>query len=667
MSDAPKMKSTLPPEQQAIRAKCFHPSGVFAEFPKEEIEQSIPERFEKIVAMYADRVAVKSKNRTLTYYELNQTANRIAKAILARCGKKQEPIALLLEHGVDIIAAILGVLKAGKIYVPLDPNDANRKQASMLEDSQAGLVVTNNRGISLLKDLCQPGCHLLNIDEISPIHSDQNLGLSVAAENLAYIMYTSGSTGRPKAVTQSHLNVLHNTMVSTNGLHYCADDRFTLLHSCANGSSINHLFGALLNGGVVFPFNVRTEGVTCLPIHIAEERITIYHSIPALFRQFVEGITGLEDFSELRVVTLSGDAATKKDVELYKRHFSSNCVFVQRFGTREAVTVFFHVINKATEMTGNLVPVGAAVDGIQVTLVDEDDNEVGCDEVGEIVIRSRYLSPGYWRDPELTQATFLPSEKDGDERIYKTGDLGRLRLDGCFEHLGRKDSRVKIRGYRFEIAEVEAVLLDIDTIKDAVVILRDDQSGEQRLVAYVVPTDRSLARIRSLRRGLSEKLPDYMIPSVFVFLDSLPLLPNGKPDRQALPEPGNSRPELDIPFVAPRTRIETELAKIWSEVLSVSGVGVHDNFFDLGGHSLAATRVVSQVIKQFRLALPLQSLFQSPTIAAMARVIVEHQDKKTGTSELESVLTELESLSEEEARSLLDEESRKPGRGKLHD
>jgi amino acid adenylation domain-containing protein len=653
MNHSSKARFEPPPQQEGIRAGRFHRSGTFVAFTKEDLEQSIPARFEKIVRQFPNRVAIKTKNETLTYNELNQTANRLVGAIRARCGAQQEPIALLLEHGADIIAAILGVLKAGKIYVVLDANDSNRKNASILEDSQAPLVVSNDRNMSLLNDLLQPRRPMLNIDEISPNHSGENLGLSVSAGNLAYIMYTSGSTGKPKAVTQSHRNVLYNTMVSTNGLHYCAEDRFTLLHFCGNGSSINHLFGALLNGGALFRFDVRTEGVTVVPRHVAEERITIYHSIPALFRQFVAGITGSEDFSELRVLTLSGEAATKRDVELYKKYFSSNCVFVHRLGSREVATVFFHVIDKATQMPGNLVPVGTAVDGIKVTLVDEDDRQVDCNEVGEIVVRSRYLSPGYWRDPDLTQATFLPAEENGDERIYRTGDLGRLRPDGFFEKLGRKDSRVKIRGYRFEITEVETVLRDIDSIENAVVIAVDDQHGEQRLVAFIVSTEKPRPSISGLRRALSEKLPDYMIPSTFVFLDALPLMLNGKVNKRQLPDFGNSRPDLGTPFVAPGTLLEAELAKIWAEVLTLDRIGIHDNFFALGGHSLAAARIGSQVIKQFQLELPLQSLLTVPTVAKMVAIITAHQGKKLDEKEMEKILTELELLTDEEARRLL--------------
>jgi acyl carrier protein len=278
-------------------------------------------------------------------------------------------------------------------------------------------------------------------------------------------------------------------------------------------------------------------------------------------------------------------------------------------------------------------------------------SEVQGEEIGEIAVKSRYLTPGYWRRPDLTRAVLLPAE--GDQRIYRTGDIGRMLRDGCLLCLGRKDSQVKIRGHRVEIAEIEMALLNLGTIKAAVVIARRDRPDDHRLVAYLVPKEHPAPTVTKLRHALAETLPEHMIPSIFVLLDDLPLAPNGKINRAALPDPGNSRPELDTAFVAPRTRVEQKLAQIWTEILSLDSVGVHDNFFDLGGHSLAATRVVSQVIKQFQLELPLQSLFQSPTVAEMAAVINHPQGKQLGQQELDRILTELESISDEDAKRLL--------------
>jgi len=302
------------------------------------------------------------------------------------------------------------------------------------------------------------------------------------------------------------------------------------------------------------------------------------------------------------------------------------------------------------------VPVGYAVEDKEVILLDEGGCEVGVGQVGEIAVKSRYLAAGYWREPELTKARFLLDPNGGDQRIYLTGDLGRMEPDGCLFHLGRRDFQVKIRGYRVEVSEVEMALLEHAAVKEVAVASREVQSGDRRLVAYFVPTGQPAAGVRELRNFLKDRLPDYMIPSAFVMLRTLPLTPNGKVDRLALPEPEKSRPELGTPFVAPSTPVEEELSRIWAEVLSLDQVGIRDNFFDLGGHSLAAARVVSQVIKQFQLELPLQSLFQSPTVAEMAMIITENQAKKVGQEEMARMLAELEPLSDEQAEQLLAQE-----------
>jgi acyl carrier protein len=257
------------------------------------------------------------------------------------------------------------------------------------------------------------------------------------------------------------------------------------------------------------------------------------------------------------------------------------------------------------------------------------------DAVGEIAVRSRYLSPGYWRQPDLTQATFRPDPTGGPERLYLTGDLGRRLPDGCLVHLGRKDFQVKIRGFRVEVAEVEGALLSLPTIKEAVVVAREERPGEQRLVAYLVPTQRPAPTVSVLRRALAATLPDYMVPSAFVVVDTLPRTPAGKVDRRGLPAPERLRPSLHVPFASARTPLEERLAGIWAEVLGVDRVGIHDHFLDLGGQSLLATSLVSRVLTTFQVDLPLRTLFESPTVAEMALAIGQALADRLDPADLE--------------------------------
>ncbi|MFQ5683991.1 MAG: amino acid adenylation domain-containing protein, partial [Candidatus Binatia bacterium] len=652
-----KHLSKLPPEQQAIRAKCFHPSGTFVEFPKEEIEQSVPERFEQMVRLYPNRIAVKTRSHELTYEELNQMANCVARAILAQRGKGNEPIALLLEHDVAMITAILAALKAGKIYVPLDPSYPLAWITSMLEDAQPGLILTNTKHRAFAQALAQQVCHVLNIDELDVHFDSENPDLSLSSDTPAYILYTSGSTGQPKGVYHNHRNVLHRVKSDTNVFHFCTDDHVSLLSSCTSNASVGDIFGALLNGATLCPFNFKEEGLVNLINWLIREEITIYHSVPTLFRHVCGTLTGVEQFPTLRLVCLGGEPVYKREVGLYKKHFSRYCNFLNVLGITETHNITAYVIDKDTQIEGSVMPAGYTLEDKEVFLLDDHGEAVAQGHIGEIAIRSRYLSPGYWRRLDLTQAKFLPDPEGGDRCVYLTGDLGRMLPDGCLMHLGRKDFQVKMRGYRIEISEVEVRLLDHAAIKEAAVAACKDQSGDIRLVGYFVPAQYPAPTVSDLRCFLQERLPDYMIPSAFVALEAMPLTPSGKVDRKALPLLNGRRPELDTPYAAPTTPVEEELAKIWGQILSLDQVGIHDNFFELGGHSLAAARLISRVINTFKVELPINSLFDSPTVADMAVVITRNMRKKAGDEELARMLTEVESLSDEEAKRLLARET----------
>jgi hypothetical protein len=285
--------------------------------------------------------------------------------------------------------------------------------------------------------------------------------------------------------------------------------------------------------------------------------------------------------------------------------------------------------------------------------VDDGGNRVGSGRVGEIAIRSRYLALGYWRDPGLTDAAFSPDPAGGGERIYRTGDIGRVLPDGCLLHLGRKDSQVKIRGYRIEVAEIELALLDVDGAREVVVVAQDDGAGGQRLVAYVVPSGQPAITPGTLRRALVASLPDYMLPATFVLLEALPRTPNGKVDRSALPNPDRTRSELEDPFVAPRSPVEEVLAGIWAAVLELEQVGIHDEFLALGGNSLLASQVVARLCDAFRMEAPLQALLTAPTVADQARALVRAEPAPGQVTTIARLRREIAGLSADERRARL--------------
>jgi amino acid adenylation domain-containing protein len=637
--------------QQSIQGNRVRPATPFIEFPTEEIEQSIPERFEQQVKKYPKNIAVKTANYEWTYQVLNQMVQQVAQAILSQCGTGQAQVALLFEHDAPMLAAILGVLKAGKTYVPLDPFYPTERLAYMLEDCQASAILTNTRNLAGANALATAALQLINLDEIACRTFAENIHQPIAPDTPAYILYTSGSTGQPKGVVQNHRNVLHFIRVYTNNLHISASDRLTLFSSYSFDAAIMDIFGALLNGATLYPVSLREEGFGQISAWLRTHEITIYHSTPTVYRYFVSALNGTEGFPKLRLVVLGGEAVYKRDVELYKHYFAPECLLVNGMGPTESTVSLQYFINKQSEILRNAVPVGYPVDGTEVLLLDEagEPTEI----TGEIAIRSAHIALGYWGQPQLTQAAFLPDPEGGSRRIYRTGDLGRLLSNGGLEFTGRKDFQVKVRGYRIEVSEIETRLLEHAAIKEVIVLAQEDGSGDKRLIAYIVPKPGQMPTMPELRDFLRQKLPDYMVPSTFVRLDALPQTPTGKVDRLALPALGQTRPDLAEAFVAPRTPVEEGLAAIWAQVLGVEQVGIHDNFFELGGHSLLATQVMSRLCNTFQVELPLRSLFDAPTLASLALAVSQCQAEQAEQAEMGHLLAELEGLAAEEARRLL--------------
>lgn len=594
------------------------PTNPFPEFDKEETEQSIPDRFEQQVKRFSERIAIKSSSCQISYSELNKSANRIAHTLIAQCDETETPVALLMEQGSPQIAAILGGLKAGRFYLSLDPSNPIARNTHMLHDAQARTIVTNNRNYELALEMVKDNQQLLNIDEIDDATSEENLCLPIAPDSLAYILYTSGSTGQPKGVIHNHRNVLHNVMRHTNAYHICAEDRQTLLYTSSVYGGQRDMFNAILNGAALYVYVVKNLGVAHLAEWLIDNEITIYCSVATVFRQLVNTLTGSEIFSTIRLIKLGGEASYKRDVDSYKAHFSSNCLLHCGLGTTETGLARNFFVDKTTTIAGHTVPLGYPVDGMEVLLLDEHDKPVSTGAIGEIAIKSRYVALGYWRKPELTQAVFQFDSTDRETRIYRTGDLGCLHSDGCLVHRGRKDFQVKIRGNRVEIPEIEMALLNRNEIKEAIVIACKDAKNDDILVAYLVASTQAAPNISTLHSCLAKKLPNFMVPSRFVWLDALPLMPNGKVDRKALPAPVGERPDLAHPYAAPQSPLEKKLTEIWADALDLRQIGIHDDFFELGGHSLIAVRITGEIAKLYDQDFPLAIFFEARTIEQLA-------------------------------------------------
>ncbi|MCP4154083.1 MAG: amino acid adenylation domain-containing protein, partial [bacterium] len=489
----------------------------------------------------------------------------------------RQTVALLLGQNADMITAAIGTLKSGKIYVPLDSTYPEERLAFMLEDCEARLIVTNTMYSKLaekLREQVNKHITIVNMDRIGETVPDQNPGIKISPGAIAYILYTSGSTGRPKGVVQQHRYIMHLIYSFTNSLNIASNDRISLLPSFSFSASVMDMYGVLLNGASLHLKDIRTEGLTGLAHWVKEEEITIYHSVPTLFRYFASELSGNETFENLRLIYLAGEQLLKNDILLYKENFSDKCLLVNGLGCTEFNICRQFFMDKNVRNTSSVAPVGYEARGVEILILGEDGEPVEPGKVGEIALKSSYLALEYWNMPKSTAEKFLPvpGSKDKNERIYRTGDLGRID-DGCLMHLGRKDFQVKIRGQRVETEEIEAVLTKIEGIKEAVVKAVTIKDSDLMLAAYYVyQKDSEYNHSDStFQEHLRKKLPDYMIPVFFIKMESLPLTTSGKVDRKALPVPdistleqGDGTEELES-----ANTIEKRMIKIWQEVLDV--------------------------------------------------------------------------------------------------
>ena len=392
--------NALPQAQQIIRDRCFHPTGPFVPFGEDWLQGSIVSRFEAQVTAGPDRLAIRSPTSEFTYGEVDGLATRLAATLLGRRGDVEEPVALVFEHDAPLVAAMLGVLKAGKFYVPLDPSYPSERLRYMLHDTEAAVVVSSRACLSVARELAGSERDVVCLDALDLEADAGAVTRPIAPERPALLLYTSGSTGRPKGFVQTHQNVLLDVMNYTNTLHYATEDRFVLVSSCGFADSIRTIYGSLLNGGSLLPFDLKRFGIQELSGWLTSQRITIYRSVPTVFRHFVRMLSGAEAFDDLRLIVLAGEPVLRRDVELFQRHFSETCILINRIGTGEALSYACYFVDRHTTVDGTNVPVGFPLPGKEILLLDESGREIDGPGVGDMVVRSRFMSPGYWRRPD---------------------------------------------------------------------------------------------------------------------------------------------------------------------------------------------------------------------------------------------------------------------------
>jgi len=595
------------------------PPKDFIPFDKEAVDDSIVHRFESICLAYPEKIAIRSEGESITYKQLNERANRLAQAVIERSGRTPHPVPFLLEHGISAIVALMGILKTGKSYVALDPTFPEERLMAIIRSTGSDLLVTNHNNLPVVDNLISDCANIevLNLDLINNTNFVGNLDLPISPDAIAYIVFTSGSTGIPKGVIRTHRNTLFEIYRQTNSQKISPSDRYALFLSISYEASRAAYQGTLLNGATLFLFNSRKYGLHLLPDWLETEQVTILLTTPSAFHHLFDSVPKNHKFQGVRFVSLAGEPSTNREAQVFLRHFSKQCSLLNTLGSSEGGVLTRYVFERNVPLQSHFIPVGYPVPGKEVFIVTEQGEIIEDDQVGEIVVKSQYLSPGYWNQPSLTQEKFFPDPENDTLRIYHTGDLGCWRSDGCMIFIGRKDSQLKIRGYRVEIEEIEAALYQHPSVQEACVTAwaEKDSSEEKSLVAYIVPDHSQLSDPRSIRAYLNTKLPDYMVPGKFIFIDKLPLTPAGKVDRTALPPPRETSFVRERSYVEPRDDIETQVVRIWEKVLEITPIGIQDDFFELGGSSLQAAQIFTEIEKTFGKRIPLATLYQATCIS----------------------------------------------------
>jgi amino acid adenylation domain-containing protein len=587
-------------------------------FGADEIDRSLPDRFARVATTWPSSDAIADGSRRLTYAELDRRSDRLAHAIARRAPGRGAPVALLLADAVDTAVGILATWKAAALLVPLDCALPAARLDVVLRDSEARLLVTDRLGAQALDPLGWSSAWQLRLDDLDLDEAVEPPRAVVGPDDLACLLYTSGSTGTPKGVLRTHRTVLHRARCSLASLGITPADRVSGLHSPAFAAGLRDLLAALLGGARFLPFDLRHAGMSALASWIDRERVSVLCAVVTTFRHLLASLDGGRRFPSVRVVRLGSEPLYRQDVERLRERFSPDCLVIAGYGASEASGIVEYRIPPEMSLPAGRVPAGHPHEGVEILILDEAGHPVAAGETGEVAVRSAYLSPGYWRRPDLTRASFTSDTARSESRTYLTGDIGRLAPDGCLEVLGRKDHQVKVRGYLVHPGEVELALAEHPAVHEAVVVGREDSGGNMRLVGYVVPAGPGGCDASALRRFLRGRIPAYMVPAAIVEMPALPVTVNGKVDRAALPPlAAPARPSV----VKPPGPLEDQIAALWENLFDVRPVGLRDDFFDLGGDSLLAAAFVAALEDAYGLVVPPSVLLEASTVGDLAALL----------------------------------------------
>lgn len=628
----------------------------------------VAELFEQQAARTPEKVAVVYEEKTLSYAEVNERANRLAHYLRQQGVGPESLVGILLERSPEMLISLLGTLKAGAAYLPLDPAYPVERLSFMLLDAGVQVLLTEQSLVGRLPDFeGQSFCLDTQWESLREL-SGANPQPVVSADNLAYVIYTSGSTGMPKGVAITHGSLANYVMTAAEEFKIEAADRVLQFASLTFDTSAEEIYPCLIRGATLV---LRTDSMLNTPADFLracdKKRITVTNLPTAYWHELASALDAEEVSiaASMRLVIVGGEKALPERLATWWRHVDQSVQLKNGYGPTEGtiVTTFSDLKNDGVARE---VSIGRAIANTQVYVLDGSEQPVPIGVPGELYIGGAGLARGYLNLPALTAERFVPNPFSSvpGARLFRTGDRMCHSGDGNLEFRGRLDNQTKIRGFRIEPGEIETLLRQSERVRDAVVIVKTDDEGEKRLLAYVVPNDDSSLSTSELRSFVAEHLPQYMIPSAFVILDKLPLKTNRKVDLQALPDPQSYFAETGN-YEAPRTTVEEVLCEMWAEVLRVDQVGINDNFFELGGHSLLAGRITARIRESFGVELPMRSLFEAPIISLLAPRIeqlkeINEQDvvatmpvHPRGEGDLAQLLAHIVQFSEEDVRSML--------------
>ncbi len=584
--------------------------------------QNLVNKFENAAAKFADNIAVKTNESTISYELLNNKANTLAKIIRNSVGGNNNNVTLLLDHNEEVIISILAALKAGKAYIPIDPHYPLERSKKILNNSDSTILVTTNSQLSLaykLLNAAERETTIINISELKEEKID-NPALNYDVTNAAYVLYTSGSSGEPKGVVQTHQTVVNSITNYIKELDINSSDNVLLTTPYSHTVSVIDIFSALFSGACLSILNIKKSfEVDDFCQRISDLDVSIIHTVPTFFRYFMKSVSDKSLLNKIRLIILGGEEVLDKDVETYKEYFSEDCLFVNLYGSSEVILGCLNVIDKKAENDRKIVPVGFPFDNVKAVILDDDLQETPIHGIGELYFGADFLTPQYYKDSNATLDLFINHTDKIDIKLVKMGDLVKLLPDGNILLMGRKDNQIKINGNRVHLNEVEISLDNDASITQSVVVPVRSEGNDISLVAFIT-TPESKPDIESIKENLRAKLPAYMIPAFYVKIEKIPLTPNGKIDRNGLPK--ISFDDLaENKEVHEKTTFQKVVLDIWKSTLEKDDITIHDNFFHLGGNSLIATEIVNKIFLSLDIEVELSVIFDYQSVFEIARYL----------------------------------------------